>query len=72
MPASIISLFNNTANAILRRIGIEPQEELASARSPEELASLVRRSAEKGTLRRGTAALLHARSRSASAPRTRS
>ena len=37
---------------------IEPQEELASARSPEELASLVRRSAEQGTLERGTAALL--------------
>ena len=54
----IISVLNNTANAILRRIGIEPQEELASARSPEELASLVRRSAETGTLHRGTAALL--------------
>src|SRR6478735_1181046 len=54
----IISILNNTANAILRRIGIEPQEELASARSPEELASLVRRSAETGTLQRGTAALL--------------
>lgn len=54
----IIAAFNNTANAILRRIGIEPQEELASARSAEELASLVRRSAEQGTLETGTAALL--------------
>ena len=57
----IITVLNNTANAILRRIGIEPQEELASARSPEELASLVRRSAETGTLRarhRGAAAAL--------------
>ena len=43
---------------ILRRIGIEPQEELASARSPEELASLVRRSAERARCDRGTAALL--------------
>ncbi|MBE2319335.1 HlyC/CorC family transporter [Solirubrobacter sp. CPCC 204708] len=54
----IVFAFNNTANAILRRIGIEPQEELASARSAEELASLVRRSAEQGTLETGTAALL--------------
>ena len=54
----IIRFFNGTANAILRRIGVEPQEELASARSAEELASLVRRSAEQGTLERGTAALL--------------
>jgi CBS domain containing-hemolysin-like protein len=54
----IITFFNGTANAILRRVGVEPQEELASARSPEELASLVRRSAEQGTLERGTATLL--------------
>ena len=54
----IVTFFNGTANAILRRIGVEPQEELASARSAEELASLVRRSAEQGTLERGTAALL--------------
>ncbi len=49
---------NNTANFILRRMGIEPQEELASARSPEELGSLVRRSAEQGTLELPTATLL--------------
>jgi CBS domain containing-hemolysin-like protein len=54
----IVIGFNNTANAILRRLGVEPQEELASARSPEELGSLVRRSAETGTLERGTATLL--------------
>jgi CBS domain containing-hemolysin-like protein len=54
----LIRFFNGTANRILRRLGIEPQEELASARSPEELASLVRRSAEKGTLEIGTATLL--------------
>jgi CBS domain containing-hemolysin-like protein len=54
----IITFFNGTANAILRRIGVEPQEELASARSAEELASLVRRSADQGTLERGTAVLL--------------
>jgi CBS domain containing-hemolysin-like protein len=49
---------NGVANWILRRLGIEPQEELASARSPEELGSLVRRSAEKGTLEEPTAELL--------------
>src|SRR5215207_4429313 len=48
--ALLVRGLNGTANAILRRLGIEPQEELASARSPEELASLVRRSAEQGTL----------------------
>ncbi|MDQ2623448.1 MAG: hemolysin family protein [Actinomycetota bacterium] len=54
----LVRVANNTANAILRRIGIEPQEELASARSPEELGSLVRRSAEQGTLELPTATLL--------------
>ena len=56
--ALIVRAFNGTANRILRRLGIEPQEELASARSPEELASLVGRSAEQGTLEPATAALL--------------
>jgi len=48
----------NLSNWILRRIGIEPQEELASARSPDELGSLVRRSAKQGTLGLPTATLL--------------
>ena len=54
----VITLFNSSANAILRRLGIEPQEELASARSPEELTSLVGHSAEQGTLAPATATLL--------------
>lgn len=54
----VIRLFNDVANALLRRMGVEPQEELASARSPEELSSLVRRSAEQGTLEPSTARLL--------------
>jgi len=54
----IVRLLNGTANAILRRLGFEPQEELASARSAEELVSLVGRSAEQGTLARETATLL--------------
>lgn len=54
----LIRWFNGIANAILHRLGIEPQEELASARSAEELTSLVRRSAEQGTLELETATLL--------------
>lgn len=54
----VIRAFNAMANAILRRLGVEPQEELASARSPQELMSLVARSAAQGTLEPRTAALL--------------
>lgn len=53
-----IRVCNGTANVILRKLGIEPREELASARSAEELSSLVRRSAEKGTLPEETALML--------------
>jgi CBS domain containing-hemolysin-like protein len=53
-----IRFFNGTANRILRRVGLEPQEELASARSPQELVSLVARSAEQGTLPGSTATLV--------------
>ena len=49
---------NGTANAILRRLGVEPQEELRSTRSPKELASLVRRSAAEGVLEDTTASLV--------------
>jgi CBS domain containing-hemolysin-like protein len=56
--ALVVRGLNGLANTILRRLGIEPQEELASARSPEELASLVRRSEQQGTLAADTAALL--------------
>lgn len=45
-----IRILNGSANYILRKLGVEPQEELASARSADELSSLVKRSAEKGTL----------------------
>ncbi|TPW70633.1 hemolysin family protein [Schumannella sp. 10F1B-5-1] len=53
-----VALLNNTANGILRGIGIEPKEELSSARTAEELRSLVRRSATEGSLDRDTATLL--------------
>ncbi len=54
----LISLFNNSANALLRRVGVEPREELSGGRSSQELASLVRRSAQVGTLDMSTATLL--------------
>ncbi|HEX5743900.1 MAG TPA: hemolysin family protein [Candidatus Saccharimonadales bacterium] len=53
-----IKILNGSANFALRRLGVEPQEELASARSADELLSLVRRSAEKGTLAKETARML--------------
>lgn len=54
----LIRFLNGTANRILRGFGIEPTEELASARSPQELASLVNRSGEEGTLDAETAELV--------------
>lgn len=53
-----IKLLNGSSNFILKQFGVEPQEELASARSADELLSLVRRSAEKGTLPKETALML--------------
>jgi len=53
-----VRLLNETANAILRSIGIEPKEELSGARTAEELSSLVRRSAFEGSLDTDTATLL--------------
>ncbi|GAB4084107.1 hemolysin family protein [Myceligenerans cantabricum] len=54
----LILLLNGSANALLRRVGVEPREELSGARSATELASLVRRSAAEGTLEKGVARLL--------------
>ncbi len=53
-----IRVLNGSANALVRRLGIEPQEELRSARSSTELASLIQRSASKGTLDPDTAELM--------------
>src|SRR5690606_13241803 len=49
---------NDSANAVVRRLGIEPQEELRSARSSGELASLAQRSATEGKLDAETAELM--------------
>lgn len=54
----LINATNNSANWAVRRLGVEPQEELRSARSPEELGSIVRSSAEHGTLDEATAELM--------------
>lgn len=53
-----IRMLNASANGILRLFGIEPTEELASARSADELLSLVRRSAERGALPQESAVML--------------
>ncbi|MGW0206645.1 hemolysin family protein [Streptomyces sp. NPDC003233] len=52
-----ITHLNNTANRVVRRFGIEPAEELASARGPQELAALARHSAKQGALEPDTAEL---------------
>jgi len=54
----LIVAFNGSANKLLRAFGVEPREELSGGRSPQELAALVRRSAEVGTLDESTATLL--------------
>jgi CBS domain containing-hemolysin-like protein len=56
--ALLIRILNGSANSMVRRLGLEPQEELRSARSSAELASLIARSAERGTLDADTAALM--------------
>lgn len=56
--AWLIRGLNGTANFVVRRLGVEPQEELASARSPEELGLLAAISARAGALPADTAQLL--------------
>lgn len=53
-----IRALNATANALVRKLGLEPADELASARSAQELGALVRNSAEHGALSHAQAALL--------------
>jgi CBS domain containing-hemolysin-like protein len=52
-----ISHLNTTANHMVHRLGMEPAEELASARTPQELVALARHSAKEGALERDTAEL---------------
>jgi len=58
LATPLIHVTNGTANWIVRRLGIEPAEELRSARSPQELGSLVRNSARRGSLDPVTATLV--------------
>ncbi|WP_405825792.1 hemolysin family protein [Streptomyces sp. NBC_00838] len=55
--APLIRHLNNTANRVVRRVGLEPAEELASARTPEELVALVRHSAREGAIEKDSAEL---------------
>ncbi|MBM7775421.1 CBS domain containing-hemolysin-like protein [Actinokineospora baliensis] len=54
----LINGLNGSANWIVRGLGVQPQEELRSARSPQELGGLVRSSAASGSIDTGTATLL--------------
>ncbi|MEE1621919.1 hemolysin family protein [Zafaria sp. Z1313] len=74
----LLRFFNGTANKLVRALGVEPQEELASARSAEELAVLVQHSARQGVLPEQTADLVQRsfafgtrRGHDAMTPRTR-
>ncbi|MEU6094938.1 hemolysin family protein [Streptomyces sp. NPDC047079] len=53
----VIAALNTVANRLVRALGVEPAEELASARTPGELVSLARHSARAGTLEQDTADL---------------
>ena len=52
-PAIVV--LNGFSNRVLNVFGLEAKEEISGARTPAELASLVRRSAAMGTLDPGTA-----------------
>jgi CBS domain containing-hemolysin-like protein len=51
----LIEHLNRMANRVVRRLGVEPTEELASARTPQELVALARYSAREGALESDTA-----------------
>lgn len=53
-----IHFLNTSANWVVRKMGIEPADELASARSSQELGAMVRSSAEAGGLDAATAAVI--------------
>ncbi|CAL9365386.1 MULTISPECIES: hemolysin family protein [unclassified Streptomyces] len=53
----VIALLNAVANRLVRLMGVEPTEELASARTPGELVALARHSARAGALEQDTADL---------------
>src|SRR5690554_2674592 len=78
LAGPLLHVLNGSANWIVRRLGVEPREELASARTAQELESLAERSAAQGMLeprvadRLGRAAEIRERTASdAMTPRTR-
>ncbi|RBY94028.1 hypothetical protein DQ244_01260 [Blastococcus sp. TBT05-19] len=54
----VVGSLQRLANAIVRRLGFEPREELDTARDADELAAVARRSAEEGDLSPVAARLL--------------
>jgi CBS domain containing-hemolysin-like protein len=53
----VIAALNTVSNRLVRALGVEPADELASARTPGELVSLARHSAQAGALEQDTADL---------------
>ena len=58
LAGPIVRLLNGMADAVVRRLGVEPRSELTAARSIEELEVVIRESAARGTLDRTTGRLL--------------
>ncbi|WP_055565346.1 hemolysin family protein [Streptomyces atriruber] len=54
----VVRIFDSAANRLLRRVGIEPVEELHHGATLEELGHLIGESHEQGNLPKDTAALL--------------
>lgn len=52
----LIAVLNGTANRLLTMVGVQPTEELQSARTPDELSLLVRQSADRGAMHSPTRA----------------
>jgi CBS domain containing-hemolysin-like protein len=53
----VIALLNTVANRLVGLLGVQPADELASARTPGELVSLARHSARAGAIEQDTADL---------------
>ncbi|HYR50810.1 MAG TPA: hemolysin family protein [Candidatus Eisenbacteria bacterium] len=58
LTSPVVRALNASANALVRRLGVEPRGELAAARSVEELHVVIRESATHGSLDPDTARLL--------------
>jgi CBS domain containing-hemolysin-like protein len=58
MARPLIALLNGAANRLVRLAGVQPVEELRSARTPDELGWVVRNAAHEGALETETAGLL--------------